>query len=113
MASMSLFPPSALSYLRHLWEVEDGKFLQDEEGKCKDRGNEVQTKGRTSQTSGQNRWLEGIREAGREAGMEWKSIGNIGRFEFEFMFPLCMIMKSHGVSESQFFILYHPCESGF
>lgn len=108
MASISLFPPSALSYLRHLWEVEDGKFLQEGEGKCKDRGNEVQTKGRTSQTFGQNRWLEGIREPGREAGMEWKSIGNIGRLEFEFVFPLCMIMKSHRLSESQFFILYHP-----
>lgn len=64
MAFISLFPPSALSCMRHVRMVEGGKSLQEGEGRCKDIGNQVQTKGRTSQTSGQSRWLEGIRETG-------------------------------------------------
>lgn len=78
--------------------VEGGKFLQEGEERCKDGGNKIQAKGRTSQTSGQNRWLE----RNRGAGVERKSIVNIRRLEV--MFPLCMIMKSHSLLESQFFI---------
>lgn len=87
--------------------VEGGKFLQEGEGRCKDRGNQIQAKGRTSQTLGQNRWLE----RNRVAGVERKSIANLRRLEFEVMFPLCMVMKSHSLLESQFFIWCHPCES--
>lgn len=104
MASISLFPPSALSE----WGIPDDRGWNISAvswGEVHRREKSVQTQGRTPQTPGPNGWLEGIREAGL-----LKIIGNIGRWELEFMFPLRMILKSRGLSESQFFICCHPYE---